>query len=864
MNLFASFSHFHNQLAIITEDGLRISYEQLDELIEEFKSRFSSGRGVALIECENSLNSIVAYLSALRAGCPALLVASKQPEVNKNLRAQFSALYYVDTLADTVTAYESDAAIQLHPELAVILSTSGSTGTAKSIRLSYKALEANARSIAEYLSIRSDDRAPTTLPMYYSYGLSVINSHLLAGATLVLTQRSVSEPEFWQLFDEHHCTSFAGVPHSYALIEKSGVKTAERKTLRYATQAGGRLEPSRVKALAEQSKKEGWQFFVMYGQTEATARMAYLPPDQALENSHCIGIPIPGGKFRLINDKGTEIEDPDETGELVYTGDNVMMGYALSADDLSRGYDLTELRTGDLARRSSNGLYYIVGRKKRFVKLYGLRISLDEVDAWLLDHGYSAVSTGRNDTLWILTTQAASVLTIRDSVANWLSLPAASINVGIIETIPRKANGKIDFSEVAHLADQEAKKLDTAIAAQTGKFPKNTVRDIFAARFPNQEIAPESSFVSLGGSSLDYIDMMMELEKSVSNLPQNWYELSLHELEQQQGKSSFLQKMEPQIFLRCIAIALIVIGHLTELNYGGTGAALLLMIAGFNFSRFQLPNVIATGTPRPVLALAATIAVPSMAYLLLGEIAFHRLNLPSLLLFSNFIGPEVNQGFAYWFIEAYIQILLIGALVISLIPKKRITNARQETVVSGLIILSILLSQVGPLVWNTTPLYDRVPHMLLWLFAFGIGAQTFRTKWSKLILSIAFLTTVELKFGAESPYRILTYGGLLLVWLPWIKVPAILKSPISQIASASLFIYLSHFQFYSLSEKVFGQHDWIGVTFALIGGAITWKIYLVFWSYLMRLRLRYTHAKQTKVAPETKRSHELEKVLIKK
>lgn len=867
MNMFESFSHFHDRLAILTEDGLRISYEELDRLIEEFKSRFSAGRGVALIECENSLNSIVAYLSALRAGCPALLVASKQPEVNQKLRTQFSALYYVDPVANQVTIHPSGAAIQLHPDLAVILSTSGSTGTAKSIRLSYKALEANARSIVEYLTIHADDRAPTTLPMYYSYGLSVINSHLLAGATLVVTQKSVAEPEFWQLFDENRCTSFAGVPHSYALIEKSGVKTADRKTLRYATQAGGRLEPNRVKALAEQSQKEGWQFFVMYGQTEATARMAYLPPDQALANPHCIGIPIPGGKFRLINDQGDEIENPDETGELVYTGDNVMMGYALSAEDLSRGYDLTELRTGDLARRTSNGLYYIVGRKKRFVKLYGLRISLDEVDGWLLDHGYSAVSTGRNDTLWILTTTATSVPLIRESVADWLGLPAASIHVGVIEAIPRKANGKIDFSEVSRLADQEAQKLDAAIAAQARKAPLNTVRDIFAARFPNQEITPGSSFVTLGGTSLDYIDMMIELEKRVSNLPPNWYELSLRDLEQQQGKSRFWQKIEPQIFLRCLAISLIVIGHLTDFDYGGTGAVLLLMIAGFNFSRFQLPNIIATGSPRPVLALAATIAIPTIAYLLIEQTVFHKLHLPSLLLFSNLIQANANQGLSYWFIEVYIQILLIGALAISLIPKKYISSTRQETIVLGLIVLSLLLNQLGPVVWDTTLLYNRVPHSLFWFFAFGIGAQTFRDPLSKLILSVTFLAAVTLNFGMETPYRILTYGGLLLIWLPWIKVPTMLKSPISQVASASLFIYLSHFQFHSLSEKIFGNHTWIGVIFALVGGAITWKLYLVCWSHLVSIQPRRIGTKprtQTKVTSAVEQPQEREKVLINK
>jgi acyl-coenzyme A synthetase/AMP-(fatty) acid ligase len=836
--MFESFSQFHDQLAIITENELSISYRQLDELIDVFQSRFSLGRGVALIECENSLNSIVAYLSALRAGCPVILIGSKQPEVSKTLLAQFSALYYVDTAANIVTTYESAANVQLHPDLALILSTSGSTGTAKSIRLSYRALEANAKSIVEYLAINSADRAPTTLPMNYSYGLSVINSHLLAGGSLVLTQKSVAEPEFWQLFDKYHCTSFAGVPHSYALIEKSGMKTSERPTLRYATQAGGRLEPSRVKELIEQSTKEGWQFFVMYGQTEATARMAYLPPDLALENLHCIGIPIPGGTFRLINDQGHEIKDSEETGELVYTGDNIMMGYALSAKDLSLGYDLTELHTGDLARRTSNGLYYIVGRKKRFVKLYGLRISLDSVDGWLVDHGYSAVSTGNNDNLWILTTNATSVPIIRTAVADWLGLPLASINIGVVETIPRKANGKIDFSEVARLAEQEAQKLDATIVNGATEFKENTVRNIFAARFPNQEIKPESSFMSLGGTSLDYIDMMLALEKSISNLPQDWYKVSLHDLEQQQGTSSFFQSIETQILLRFISISLIVIGHLTDFNYGGTGAFLLLMIAGFNFSRFQIPKIIATGSSRPMLALAATIAVPSLAYLLLMQILLNRLHLPTLLLISNLIEADANGGLTVWFIEVYVQTMCFMSLVVSLIPKKRISSVRQESVVVGLIILSIFLNLVGPMVWDTTLLFNRVPHMLFWLFAFGIGTQTFVTKSSKLILSATFLTVVYLQFGIDAPYRLLTYGGLLLIWLPLIKIPVILKFPMSQIAGASLFIYLSHFQFNSLSGKIFGQNGWIGTIFALIGGAVTWKIYLIFSSYLMRILQR--------------------------
>ncbi|MDJ0705374.1 MAG: AMP-binding protein [Leptolyngbyaceae cyanobacterium MO_188.B28] len=836
--MFESFAHFHGQIAIITEDGVSLSYEELDQLIEKFSANFSFGRGVALIECENSLNSIVAYLSALRAKCPAFLIASGQPDVSQNLLTQFAALYHINTRSNKITTYEETATDRLHSDLAVILSTSGSTGTAKSIRLSYRALEANAKSIVEYLSIDSTDRAPTTLPMQYSYGLSVINSHLLAGGSLVLTEKSVADREFWRLFDKYGCTSFAGVPHSYALIEKSGVKTAERTTLRYATQAGGRLEPNRVKSLAEQSQREGWRFFVMYGQTEATARMAYLPPEQALENPHCIGVPIPGGTFRLVDNHGVDLEGVDETGELVYTGDNVMMGYALGAEDLARGYELTELRTGDLACRTSNDLFQIVGRKKRFVKLYGLRISLDEVDGWLLDHGYSAVSTRCNDALWILTTTANDAPVIRDAIANWLILPPTAINVGFIEAIPRKANGKVDFSQVTQLAEQEAKKLEAATAHPAQKSKNNTVREIFASHFPNQEINSQSSFTSLGGTSLDYIEMMLALEKCVGDLPQNWYELSLLELEKKQTGKSFFQSVETQILLRSLAIVMIVIGHLTSFHYGGTGAVLLLMIAGFNFSRFQLPNILSTGSSRPILELVSIIVLPSIAYLLLLQSVFNSLHLPSLLLFSNLIEANANGGFSLWFIEVYVQILLILALLISFIPKERISSARQRPVASWLIIISILLYVLLPIAWDTTYLFNRVPHMLFWLFACGIGAQTLKSLPAKWMLSAAFMMAVYLKYGIDTPYKLLIYGGSLLIWLPRVKIPTILRQPIYQLANASLFIYLSHFQFNSLSEKIFGDQEWIAVVVALVGGVVTWKIYLACLPHFMKILSR--------------------------
>jgi acyl-CoA synthetase (AMP-forming)/AMP-acid ligase II len=187
--------------------------------------------------------------------------------------------------------------------------------------LSHTNLITNAAAIGDYLDIRETDRAATTLPMSYCYGLSVIHSHLLRGAGLILTDHSVVDDQFWTLFRRHRGTTFAGVPYTFELLERIGFDTMDLPHLRYLTQAGGRLSPERVRRFAELGQRRGWQLFVMYGATEATARMAYLPPELAATRPTAIGRPIPGGSFSL--EPVDDWDDDPEVGELVYRGPNV-------------------------------------------------------------------------------------------------------------------------------------------------------------------------------------------------------------------------------------------------------------------------------------------------------------------------------------------------------------------------------------------------------------------------------------------------------------------------------------------------------------------------------------------------------------
>ena len=371
----------HGDATAVVLDERVLSYADLDDLVRDRADQLGDTRRLVLIECANALEPLVTYLAALAGRHPALLVP---PRVGADQWDQILTGYDPDVLlrldADgwNIDEVRSGTRHELHPDLALLLGTSGSTGTPKLVRLSHDNVLSNAAAIASYLHLGPDSRAATTLPLQYCYGLSVINSHLLAGGSLWLTDQSVVDADFWTGFARARATSFAGVPYTFDLLERSAVDWTTTPSLQQVTQAGGSLPAARVRQLGQLGEAHGFDFFVMYGQTEATARMAYLPTHLAVERAGTIGVPIEGGKFRL------------DDGELVYSGPNVMLGYAESPANLADGPTMHELHTGDLAVQHDDGLYEITGRCNRLAKLFGTRLDLDLVEQLLADNGIAA------------------------------------------------------------------------------------------------------------------------------------------------------------------------------------------------------------------------------------------------------------------------------------------------------------------------------------------------------------------------------------------------------------------------------------------------------------------------------------------
>jgi acyl-coenzyme A synthetase/AMP-(fatty) acid ligase len=268
---------------------------------------------------------------------------------------------------------------------------------------------------------------------------------------LILTDATVMQREFWQQLRDYGATSFGGVPYIYEMLDKLRLTRMDLPSIRTMTQAGGRLRPDLHLKLAEYADSNGIRFFVMYGQTEATARMSYLPPERSVEKNGSIGVAIPGGSFSLSDEDGCVIPDAGTVGELVYEGANVALGYAERGEDLARGDDWGGvLRTGDMAKRDADSFYYVVGRRKRFLKLFGIRFNLDEAEELVRSEfeGVECACAGQDDLACVYVTDA----TMQDEVRNFLvhktGIARSGFRVKAVAALPRNESGKVLYAEL--------------------------------------------------------------------------------------------------------------------------------------------------------------------------------------------------------------------------------------------------------------------------------------------------------------------------------------------------------------------------------------------------------------------------------
>ena len=548
--------------ALMHRDGTT-SHEQLSLRADHWQNRLGKARRLVFLQVDHTPDAVAIYLACLRGGHVVHLFKDYEPDRMQALMTAYrpNIIFHAEP-GEYALEPVGEHLHALHSDLRVLLSTSGSTGTPKFVKLSARNLASNAASIAQYLELTPGDRAASPLNFSYSYGLSVINSALLTGSSVIIPDVPAALPEFWDLAKRHGATSFSGVPYHFQMLEHTN-RLADLPELRYVTQAGGKLAPELVRHFAAMGRRLGWRFYVMYGQTEASPRISYVPPERVEQSPDSIGLAIPGGELGLIDETGRPITEQAATGELVYAGPNVMMGYAHDQQDLGRDDGLRRLATGDIARRDVDGLYSIVGRKARFIKPYGIRVNLDDVEATCTQVWPDCIVSGTDERITIGVVRPVAPPTSESSdlaaIAGKFQLPPDKFRIISINEIPRLSNGKINYKlldEISPPAPQNNKikfrhnngsgtyigPLTQYAAELFGNFTTELKKNILPPESWQSALAifrevvdaratPGDSFVSLHGNSLSYIETLLALEEYLGEAPDHWETLTISDLE---------------------------------------------------------------------------------------------------------------------------------------------------------------------------------------------------------------------------------------------------------------------------------------------------------------------------------------------
>ncbi|WP_049733025.1 AMP-binding protein [Rhizobium ecuadorense] len=806
-DLFSEIARADQRPALIFADGRTLSYADLDARTQRFAERLGRGeKRLVAISADVSEHVIVAYLGALRAGNAVAML----PPCDDRLWREFLSAFQpdftyrpaggrwrlVEETRPSQSQRQRQSAAPLHPDLALLLMTSGSSGLAKAVRLSYVNLDANARSIAHYLELSPADRTALVLPLHYSYGLSVLHSHLVAGGSIFIPGVSVVSEEFARLLGESGCTNLSGVPYSFELMERTRFRSHELMALRFMTVAGGRLAPELIRLYRDHMRANGGRLFVMYGQTEAAARIAFVPPASLADNEERIGIAIPGGSLSLVDDDGHPLDRAEVAGELVYAGPNVMMGYGTDRADLQRGAEVAALKTGDIAMRDEDGFYRIVGRKSRFAKVAGLRIGFDIMEQVLAEKGIAAAVVGDDHGLQAYVSDARDADRALDMLVEASHLPASLVSVRARPELPRLASGKIDY---AGLREEMLATRETCRAAAV------SVLDAYTRVFYPHRVSRNDSFVSLGGDSLRFLQLTMELDRLGIELPEGWEQTAIAALDvapqAARTDSAEVRALPTDLVLRAVAILLVVTHH--EMLWpipGGSGVMLLLV--GFSLARFQSGHFLA-GNFRHALRPAIHVLIPYFLIVAAYALAWRTVPWASVTLTGNFgyAEPERHQmlPYLYWFIEAYAQTLLVFSLVFAVPAVRRLARAQPFAFSLALLGLAVAARFSLPLLFDIGRRQIFTLYWGLHLGMFGWCAGLAGRKAQRIILSavaaivlgyLAFWETLWI--GTTVKYLTIFAALLALLYLPRIHLPVRLRRLVTLIAVSAFPTYLLH------------------------------------------------------------------------
>lgn len=447
----------NKEIAIYSRQYGKTDYDELNRVQQEFISMIDieNGRPLLMIKCNISYETVIGYTAALKARIPVIMCDESgagnvmrlyRPHYiwQRALAAEPYGYAEIGKIADYIL-YGSIERVRypVNENLALLLPTSGSIGSSRFVRISYDNIKYNTESIVKALRIDNTGRAGLLLPLNYTYGLSIVNTYLYARGSLIIGGGSAMQRDLWEYFIRCGGNAVCGVPDTYEMLRMMKILEREDLNIKLATQAGGPLRTGTEKYMLELAYRRGFNWAVMYGQTEATARMTCHFLNENPEHIGSVGRVIPGGSITI------------DDGEIVYRGPNVSMGYADGYKDLASGDNNHGiLHTGDLGRMDENGFLYITGRMKRFAKVSGNRVNLDDLEK-IVEH-YCKIRSAcvENEGRIVVVIDKSSDLKttgIKNSISEVTGINKRLIDVRAVNRIPVNSNGKTDYRKCSEL-----------------------------------------------------------------------------------------------------------------------------------------------------------------------------------------------------------------------------------------------------------------------------------------------------------------------------------------------------------------------------------------------------------------------------
>jgi non-ribosomal peptide synthetase component E (peptide arylation enzyme) len=717
-------------------------------------------------------------------------------------------------------------------EIALISFTSGTEGVPKGVALTHNNLADVVTRLNSLMQLDDSISEYIGVPVYHSFGFGRCRAVATAGGKFFLPSNGFNPSEISEMLNKGEINAISAVPSLWRVLlaNKDVIGSNGRKVrwIEIGSQYMSRREKEEMKALFPEAR-----IVQHYGLTEASRTTLLQIHEVEGELLESVGQAL----------GSVEIKQTLE-GQIAIRGNHVALYYLIDGQDVALQDEDGWFLTKDLGSLENGYLYY-KGRADDVINCGGIKVSPEALETKI----YASIgcSSGlaicrkmdsmRGEGFLLAVTQELNVdkQQLREAAVQAtqeLGVNAANaITIIDVDSLPKTATGKIQRKQLAQWYALQSPDEDQSVETTDSTFTDGSpIQAIFRRVLNVSNIRPQDSFISLGGDSLSYIQFSMQLENYLGNLPPRWEQMPLKELERLVPHQKRKTAVEIDVLLRAIAICGVVFNH-TELiseNYVAGTSLLLLIIAGLNFARFQ-GYALSQGKLESILPIMRSLVMPYFAINLLYQLWHHNIDLTVLLMFNNFLvfsgGDVAAIPFPYWFICLLVQILVVFYFLFLIKPLRDFANSSPWRFGLMLLIVAILTNMISTYLWYSHEfLYPRVPHILFWLFALGWCLHFAESRSEKLATTGILLVTMSLMFmsGITSEKFWILIGGTMLLWVPFISAPPILKSIIQTISAATYYIYMTHMFFIQLSGKLGISHSLINTIVGLLGSLLIW------------------------------------------